>query len=113
MAQTSTHVLYRLLTNPQYIEPLRQEVEAAVAEAGWTKDGMDKMRHLDSFLRETQRFDGGGVGVLPSFQSNPVTDAQSSSEHNSSCNTPVHFFQWHDRPRGYASGGSIRCYPHG
>jgi len=50
-------VLYRLLENPEYIEPLRQEVEAAVAEEGWTKAGMDKMHKIDSLIRETQRFD--------------------------------------------------------
>ena len=50
-------MLYRLLENPEYIEPLRQEVEAAVAEEGWTKAGMDKMHKIDSLIRETQRFD--------------------------------------------------------
>ena len=50
-------VLYRLLANPEYIEPLRQEVEAVVAEEGWTKTGMDKMYKIDSFIRETQRVD--------------------------------------------------------
>ena len=47
MAQTFTQVLYRLLEHPEYIEPLRQEVEAAVAEKGWTKAGMDKMHKID------------------------------------------------------------------
>ena len=50
-------VLYRLLANPEYIEPLRQEIEAVVAEEGWTKSGMDKMYKIDSFIRETQRVD--------------------------------------------------------
>jgi hypothetical protein len=57
MAQTFMQVLYRLLANPEYIEPLRQEVEAVVAEEGWTKAGMDKMYKIDSFIRETQRVD--------------------------------------------------------
>ncbi|KAI0292784.1 cytochrome P450 [Russula brevipes] len=55
---TFTQTLYRLLGNPQYIEPLRQEVEAVITEEGWTKAGMDKMHKIDSFLRETQRLDG-------------------------------------------------------
>ncbi|KAH9984968.1 cytochrome P450 [Russula vinacea] len=41
--------LYRLLAHPEYIELLRQEVEAVVAEEGWTKAGMDKMHKIDSF----------------------------------------------------------------
>ena len=48
-----TQALSRLLANPGYIEPLRQEVEAAVAEEGWTKAGLDKMYKVDSFLRDS------------------------------------------------------------
>ncbi|KAF8271106.1 cytochrome P450 [Lactarius quietus] len=55
--QTFANVLYRLLSNPEYIEPLRHDVQSAVAEEGWTKAGMDKMHKIDSFLRETQRLD--------------------------------------------------------
>ena len=51
------NVLYRLLSNPECIEPLRHNVETAVAEEGWTKAGMDKMHMIDSFVRETQRLD--------------------------------------------------------
>ena len=60
-AQTSIQVLYRLLSHPECIEPLREEVEAVVAEEGWTKAGMDKMYKIDSFIRETQRMDGLGI----------------------------------------------------
>ncbi|KAI9441475.1 cytochrome P450 [Lactarius indigo] len=52
-----TNVLYRLLSIPEYVEPLRHDVETAVAEEGWAKAGLDKMHKIDSFLRETQRFD--------------------------------------------------------
>ncbi|KAF8504637.1 cytochrome P450 [Russula emetica] len=65
---TFTQALYRLLSNPEYIEPLRQEIEAAVAEEGWTKAGLDKMYKIDSFLRETQRLDGLGAGSVCSLQ---------------------------------------------
>ncbi|KAI9441477.1 cytochrome P450 [Lactarius indigo] len=54
---TFANVLYRLLSNPEYVEPLRCEVETVVAEEGWTKAGMDKMHKIDSFFRETQRLD--------------------------------------------------------
>ena len=63
MLQVLTQALYRLLFNLEYIEPLRQEAEAIIAEEGWTKAGIDKMRKLDSFLRETQRIDGFGIGL--------------------------------------------------
>jgi len=57
-----TTLLYYLLSNPEYIEPLRRDVESAVAEEGWTKAGMDKMLKIDSFLRESQRI--GSTGIL-------------------------------------------------
>ncbi|KAI9465137.1 cytochrome P450 [Lactarius psammicola] len=56
-----TTVFYHLLSNPEYIDPLRHDVETAVAEEGWTKAGMDKMYKVDSFIKESQRIDGSGV----------------------------------------------------
>ncbi|KAH9975528.1 cytochrome P450 [Lactifluus volemus] len=61
---TLVQVLYHLLSHPECIQPLREEVEAVVAEDGWTKAGMDKMYKIDSFIRETQRLDGISIGVL-------------------------------------------------
>jgi len=66
-----TQVLYRLLAHPEYIEPLRQEVDAVISEEGWTKDGIDKMHKVDSFVRETQRLGGIILGSLSSFPSTP------------------------------------------
>ena len=66
-----TQVLYRLLSHPEYIEPLRQEVDAVISEEGWTKAGIDKMHKVDSFVRETQRLDGIILGSLSSFPSTP------------------------------------------
>ena len=68
-----TQVFYRLLTNPEYIKPLRQEVETVIGEEGWTKAGIDKMHKVDSFVRETQRIDGISSGPLDSFPSIPST----------------------------------------
>jgi hypothetical protein len=59
--------MYRLLANPEYIEPLRQEVDAVITEEGWTKAGIDKMHKIDSFLRETQRLGGISLSSLDSF----------------------------------------------
>ena len=72
--QTFVNVLYRLLSNPEYIEPLRHDVETAVAEEGWTKAGMDKMHKIDSFLRETQRLDDIEGCPLNSPSRTSVTD---------------------------------------
>jgi cytochrome P450 len=54
------NALYELAAHPEIVQPLRKEVETAVEEAGWTKEGISRMRKLDSFLRETLRFSGFG-----------------------------------------------------
>jgi hypothetical protein len=64
--------LYRLLANPEYIEPLREEVDAVIKEEGWTKAGIDKMYKIDSLIRETQRVDGFTLRSLNSFHSIPT-----------------------------------------
>jgi len=66
-------VLYRLLGHPEYIEPLREEAEAAVAEAGWTKAGMDKMHKIDSFIRETHRLSDFGILGVTRLALRPFT----------------------------------------
>ncbi|KAJ4477563.1 cytochrome P450 [Lentinula aciculospora] len=54
------NALYQLAAHPEVIVPLREEVEATVEEFGWTKEAVGKMRKLDSFMKETLRFSGGG-----------------------------------------------------
>ena len=53
--QTFAHTLYYLATYPKYLKPLREEVEEALREEGWSKAGLDKMVLLDSFIKEVQR----------------------------------------------------------
>ncbi|KAF8549777.1 cytochrome P450 [Imleria badia] len=53
-----THALFYLVANPQYIQPLREEVEGIVEKEGWSKAALSKMRKVDSFLKECQRFEG-------------------------------------------------------
>ncbi|KAF8549780.1 cytochrome P450 [Imleria badia] len=53
-----THALFYLAANPQYIQPLREEVEGIVEKEGWSKAALSKMRKVDSFLKECQRIEG-------------------------------------------------------
>lgn len=59
--QSFTHALHHLAANPDCIQPLREEVDAVIASEGWTKTAMQKMRKVDSFLKESQRVDGLGA----------------------------------------------------
>ncbi|EJF59354.1 cytochrome P450 [Dichomitus squalens LYAD-421 SS1] len=52
------HALYDLGAFPEYIQPIRDEIESIVAVDGWTKEGISKMSKLDSLLRESQRIHG-------------------------------------------------------
>ncbi|KAJ3489331.1 hypothetical protein NLI96_g2202 [Meripilus lineatus] len=52
--------LFRLASHPEYMAPLRAEVEAVIKSDGWTKIALQKMRKVDSFLRECQRYQGIG-----------------------------------------------------
>ncbi|KAF9477847.1 cytochrome P450 [Pholiota conissans] len=47
--------LYEVATRPEYIKPLRDEVESVVAQEGWSKDSISKLQKMDSFLREVYR----------------------------------------------------------
>ena len=53
---SAAHCLYDLCYRPEYFEPLREEaVEILREDDGWKKTTLNKMRKLDSFLKESQR----------------------------------------------------------
>ncbi|KAJ7835578.1 cytochrome P450 [Mycena olivaceomarginata] len=54
-SMTFTHAIFDLMTRPELIQPLRDEAERVFEEEGWTKNALNKMIKMDSFLRETQR----------------------------------------------------------
>ncbi|KAJ6542513.1 cytochrome P450 [Mycena vulgaris] len=62
-SMTFTAALYNLTTYPEHILPMREEAERVVAEEGWTKASIASMHKIDSFLRESQRFTIGAVGM--------------------------------------------------
>ncbi|KIK94712.1 hypothetical protein PAXRUDRAFT_11881 [Paxillus rubicundulus Ve08.2h10] len=55
-----TQALYIMAANPQYMQPLREEVESIVEKGGWSKGALAKMRKIDSFLTECHRIEGIG-----------------------------------------------------
>lgn len=53
---SAAHALYDLCAHPEYFEPLREEALQVLKEdGGWQKTTLNKMRKLDSFLKESQR----------------------------------------------------------
>ncbi|KAI6040001.1 cytochrome P450 [Pisolithus marmoratus] len=57
-SNTFSQALLNLADHPQYAQELRDEVDAVVSKYGWTKEALSKMQKVDSFLKETQRFEG-------------------------------------------------------
>jgi hypothetical protein len=53
--QTWLQALYYMTAYPQYLPILREEASQVIGECGWTKDALDRLSKLDSFIRETQR----------------------------------------------------------
>ena len=52
----TTQGMFQLLMHPEWVEPLREEVERQVkSHGGWTDKALSDMKILDSFLRETMR----------------------------------------------------------
>jgi hypothetical protein len=57
-SMTTTHIVFDLAARPEYLEPLREEIEAVKATETsqyLSKTSMPKLKKLDSFLKESQR----------------------------------------------------------
>ncbi|KJA15634.1 hypothetical protein HYPSUDRAFT_148807, partial [Hypholoma sublateritium FD-334 SS-4] len=57
-------ILFKLAIAPEYVAPLREQIDAAVDKHGWTKEGISRMYKLDSFIREVSRLKGFSALVL-------------------------------------------------
>ncbi|KZT50827.1 cytochrome P450 [Calocera cornea HHB12733] len=53
-----THAFYWLAACPQYVPELRREVDEVVKTHGWTKDAINSMFKIDSFIKEAMRLTG-------------------------------------------------------
>jgi len=59
-----TQALFDLASKPEYLKPLREEVEEVIKREGWSKAGLDHMHKVDSFTKESQRLHPIGVLML-------------------------------------------------
>ncbi|KAL8764502.1 MAG: hypothetical protein Q9194_007026, partial [Teloschistes cf. exilis] len=57
-AAAPTQLIYDLCQIPEIVAPLREEMQAALLETSgrWNKQAFNKMPKMDSFLKESQRF---------------------------------------------------------
>ncbi len=62
------NVLYDLALNATETGFMRQEIKDIVAREGWSKNALDKMHSVDSFIKESMRING-----IFTCASSPVT----------------------------------------
>lgn len=68
---TSASVLstiYDLLDRPHYIDEILEEirtVKATLDRGEWTARSLDRLEKLDSFMKESQRYNPAGLGQIP------------------------------------------------
>ncbi|KAF9453721.1 cytochrome P450 [Macrolepiota fuliginosa MF-IS2] len=55
-----TQAIYDLAIHPEYIEEMHREAANAISEHGWSKAAMQKMRKVDSFVKESLRLNSAG-----------------------------------------------------
>lgn len=69
MAQLMVQAIFELAGRPEYVLPLREEIRTCVEErGGFTKEGLNAMHKLDSFIRESQRWNPLDAGALSPHQ---------------------------------------------
>lgn len=75
-AAAPTQLLYDLCAMPHYIEPLREEVRTILAEQGsLTKRSLSQMKKLDSFMKESQRFNPLLLSTYPDWSLEDIADS--------------------------------------
>lgn len=67
-AATTIHVLFDLCAAPDYVQPLRDEVQKVIGEHGWTVAAINRMKKLDSFMKESQRLNQAVLSELSNWQ---------------------------------------------
>ena len=77
------HTVFYLAALPEYIGPLRGEVEEVIEREGWTKEALGQMYKIDSFIKESQRKTPLGNRECRSILCMLYTDR--NSRHDASC----------------------------
>ncbi|KAB2572900.1 Cytochrome P450 monooxygenase easM [Lasiodiplodia theobromae] len=53
--ELTTICMLNLCAYPEYVQPLREEIVEVLGETGWKKAALQKLRLMDSFVKESQR----------------------------------------------------------
>ncbi|KAJ8068048.1 hypothetical protein OCU04_003624 [Sclerotinia nivalis] len=79
----AAHILFDLASHPEFIAPLREEIEQVIAEDGYEVDGsgstnlkkqsFTKLKKMDSLMKESQRVNPPGLVVNFRLTTSPLT----------------------------------------
>ena len=106
--QSFVHALFYLAALPEYIGPLRAEVEEVIEREGWTKEALDQMYKVDSFIKESQRKTPLENCECRSILYILYADRNSRNEAN--CQGGLHIRGWHPySSRNYSWCQSYTC----
>lgn len=105
------HLIWQILIFPEYLPPLREEIDHCLAGyGGWGDEkALSHMNLLDSFIRETLRLNPPGVcKSVSSHIHTTSTDAKTRSWGSSNCNAKaIYFPRW---PYSGARDADSFCY---
>ncbi|KAH7050101.1 cytochrome P450, partial [Macrophomina phaseolina] len=69
-----TNVIFDLMDHPEYLEPLRSELVSVLKETGcYDKNTMARLKKMDSFMKESQRFNPAGLTSFKRYCMRDVT----------------------------------------
>jgi hypothetical protein len=74
-----TAALIELLSQPEYMQPLREDIYEAVKQHGFTAAACDQMHKLDSFLKESFRMNANQAVALQRIGRGPYKFSDGSS----------------------------------
>jgi cytochrome P450 len=102
-ADMITQVMFDLAQNPEYIQPLREEVIEVLGKQGWKKTSLYNLKLLDSVLKESQRLRPINDSKAPfpmrihlSFK--PTLTASELSISAANCSQRRQTLRWHGAP---------------
>lgn len=68
---TIYQLIYDLATHPEYIDVLREEI-LELGDVPYTRANVNKLLKMDSFVRESQRWNKFMLGTCPLFYPQPM-----------------------------------------
>ncbi|KAJ5249274.1 hypothetical protein N7468_000725 [Penicillium chermesinum] len=71
LSNALTYLLFDLASYPEHIEPLRAELQEVLKGGRINKENIQKLKKLDSFIRESQRLSPPSLANMPRIVTNP------------------------------------------